>query len=396
MLTAPELPLRPALLANPTCRLCGARLHRTVLDLGRMALASGTRAPGDRDTPHPLHIRVCDSCLLVQVQDPVAAKPHAALPPTGAAQDQARRLSQALCHRMGLGVTSLVVEIGCRGPRLAPFFAQAGIPVVTETAAFNAASAMDLAVRAGRADVVLANDVLPLVPDLFDFAAGFTALLRPKGILVLQVPHLLPVVQKVQFDVFRHDRPSYLSLCVIEQLLRSVGLRVFDAERLPDHGGSLRVYACHPRAPHATRPALKAIRHAETGAGLDHADSYAGYARRVEAAVDDVRDFLANRRAAGRRVAALGLATRGTALLNAGGITAAEIAWVADPAGRTTRAVLPGCGIQVVGPEALLEDRPSDLLILPWTRAPDLAAGLLPLRQKGTQFWVMIPAIRRV
>ena len=118
---------------------------------------------------------------------------------------------------------------------------------------------MDIAVRTGCADLVIANNVLPHAPDLFDFAAGLASILRPNGVLSLQVPHLLALVQKTQFDAFRHDVYTYLSLRVIEHVLRSVGLRAFDAERLPDHGGSVRVLACPVVGPHATRPGLKAV-----------------------------------------------------------------------------------------------------------------------------------------
>ncbi|MFO1025877.1 MAG: class I SAM-dependent methyltransferase [Acetobacteraceae bacterium] len=398
MLIEPEVLARAAPPPLPTCRLCGARLNRTLLDLGRMPLATGTRQFQERDRLHRLLIRICESCLLVQVQDPVDAAPwpDPAAAPSADAAEHARRQAQSLLHRMNLGDASLVIEIN-RGPAaLLPWFAEAGIPVLAETGGFNADTAMEIAVGAGRADLVLATNILPAVPDLFDFAAGLAALLRPKGVLVLQVPHLLPILQRVQFDAFRQDRRFYFSLGVIEQLLRSVGLRVFDAEKLPDHGGSLRVSACHPRAPHAGRPALKALRQEEAAAGLDRVDGYNGFAAEVAAAQADIRDFLANRRAAGRRIAAYGLATRGTALLNASGIGTDTIAWVADPDGTAKGRFLPGCGIPVVGPEALTQDRPSDLVILPWTRAQDLAAGLLPLRHKGTQLWALMPAIRRV
>ncbi|HVZ08376.1 class I SAM-dependent methyltransferase [Rhodopila sp.] len=398
MLTEPEVQALPTpLRAPPACRLCGARLDRTVLDLGRVPVAIGTSAFGAQDRLCRLHVQVCESCLLVQLPAP-AILPQAAtpFPSSSGAEDQARRLARALTQRLGLHETSLAIEITDTQPEFLPHFQTMGVPVLTQTSGFNAATAMELAARAGRADVVLARNVLPGVADLFDFAAGFAALLRPKGVVVLQVPHLLPIIQGVQFDAFRPDRRFYLSLRVIEQLLRSVGLRVFDAEKLPDDGGSLRVYACHPRASHTARPALKAVRAAESAAGLDRPEGYDGFAARVAVARDDVRDFLATRRAAGRRVAAYGLANRGTALLNACGIGPTQVAWVADPDGTAKGRYLPGSGIPVVSVEALTEDRPGDLLILPWPRAAELAAGLQTLRQKGTLFWIMTPAIRRV
>jgi hypothetical protein len=365
------------------------------MNLGQVPLPFGTRAGGEQDRAHGLHIRVCDSCLLVQTQDPVASDAQGPAP-SPVEQDHARRLAHTLRMRLGLNETSLVIEISFQRPSLLPWFQQAGVPVLAETTSVNAATAMEIAVRSGRADLVLADDVLPLVPDLFDFAAGLTALLRPKGIVVIHVPHLLPIIQRAQFDAFRHDHRFYFSLSVIEQLLRSVGLRVFDAERLTERGGSLRIYACHPRAPHTARPALKAIRAAEVSAGLRAPASYEGFATRVTMAQEDIRDFLTTRIAAGRRVAGYGIATLGTATLNACQVDQSRVAWVADPDGAHVGRFLPGSGIPIVSTDRLLHDRPSDLLILPWPRAPELVADLAALRQKGTQFWVLSPAIRRV
>jgi hypothetical protein len=268
---------------------------------------------------------------------------------------------------------------------------------------------------------VIANNVLPHAPDLFDLVAGLACILRPNGVLTLTVPHLLALVQKLQFDAFRHDSYSYLSLLVLEHVLRAVGLRVFDAERLPDQGGSLRAQACHVDAPHATRPGLKAVRLAE-GYGdqaqgnqaqgnqaqgnqaqgnqaqgdQDRRDIYAGFSELVAAAQHEIRDFLETRRSAGRRVVAYGAETRGTMLLNGCGITATEIACVADPDPARHGRVLPGCRIPIVPVEALLEDPPDDIIILPWPRAAEIALKLLPLRQIGTQLWTPVPRIARV
>ena len=214
--------------------------------------------------------------------------------------------------------------------------------------------------------------------------------------MVFQFPHLLPIMQRTQFDAFRHDRYNYLSLAVVEHILRSVGLRVFDADRLTDEGGALRVYACHPRGPHAARPALKVVRQAESWGGLDRPDGYGGFAAEMEAARDDIRDFMKIRHAAGRYVAAYGVAVRGIMMLNACGIGADQVAWVADPDASLHGMRLPGSGIPIVPVEMMADQRPDDLLILPWPRAAEVAAGLLPIRQKGTQFWTISPAIKRV
>jgi hypothetical protein len=409
-------PWTPAL-TDPACRLCGARLHRTLVDLGDMPLANRTVAADDPDDhPYRLHARICDDCGLVQLTDVAAPetiatpKPH--LPTRSAiALNQAKRQAEIMRKRLRLSAASLVIKIGANDGSLLRHFQTAGIPVLgiqpastadaadgipTAIGLFNTETAMEVAVRHGCADLVIADHVLPHVPDLFDFAAGLTSILRPNGVLTLQVPHLMSLVQRMQFDAFRHDSYTYLSLKVLEHVMRSVGLRVFDAERVPDHGGSLRIQACHAVAPHAARPGLKNVRQAEDFGQLERRDLYTGFADRVAAARDEIRDFLQTRRAAGRRVAAYGAATRGSTLLNCCGITTAEIIYVADPDPAKHGRRLPGSRIPIEPLETLMADPPDDVLILPWPHATEIALKLLQLRQHGTQLWTPIPRIMRV
>lgn len=402
------------------CRLCGARLHRTLIDLGHIPLANRTLAANANDArPYRLQARICDSCTLVQIED--VAPPEAIAAPmpylssrSASCLAQARRYAETMIKRLRLGANSLVIEVGSNDGYLLRQFQAAAIPVLgidsaptaaavaieigipTEIASFNTGIAMEIAVRHGRADLVVANNVLPHVPDLFDFVAGLSSILRPNGMVSLQVPHLLSLVQNLHFDAFRHDAYSYLSLRVLEHVLRSVGLRVFDAERLPEHGGSLRVYACHGVGPHPARPGLKALRQAERCAELDRRDIYSGFSERVAMARNEILGFLRNRRAGGRRVAAYGAATRGGTLLNSCGITTDEIACVADPDPIKHGRLLPGSRIPIVPLENLLADPPDDLVILPWPNATEIARELTSLRQRGTQLWTPVPQIARI
>jgi SAM-dependent methyltransferase len=413
--TAPrDVGLWPQALTEPACRLCGARLHRTLIDLGEVPLANLTLAPNAPNAqPYSLHIRMCDDCTLVQIAD-VAAPDAAAAPKPYRPTQSAARLSrteqyaETIRKRLRLGTDSLVIEIGTNDGALLRPFQAAGIPVLgigpaptaatdvpTEIAVFNTGTAMQVAVRHGCADLVIAHGVLSHVPDLFDFAAGLASILRPNGMLSLQVPHLLSIIQTVQFDAFRHDAYTYLSLRVLEHVLRSVGLRVFDAERLTDHGGSLRVHACHVDGPHATRPGPKTVRQSETFIEFDRRDFYSGFSDRVAMARTEIRDFLRNRRAGGRRVAAYGAAAREATLLNCCGITTEEIACVADPDPARHGHQLPGSRIPIVPLEALMAAPPDDILILAWPEAAEIAVELTPLRQLGTQLWIPIPRIAR-
>jgi 2-polyprenyl-3-methyl-5-hydroxy-6-metoxy-1,4-benzoquinol methylase len=405
---------------DPGCRLCGVKLHRSLLDLGNQPLANRTVVAGSPDEPaYPLHARICDNCKLVQIADVAppgsVAAPHAWLSSTFAAHvQQAGRYAATMRKTLSLGANSLVIEIGSNDGYLLRHFHIAGIPVLgidparnaasaaerlgiqTEIGQFNTGIAMEIAVRRGRADLLVANHVLHHAPDLFDFAAGCACLLRPNGVLTLQVPHLLSLIQKVQFDAFRHDSFVYLSLQVLERVLRSVGLRVFDAEREPDHGGSLRIHACHVITANPPRPGLKAVRMAEAFAEQDRRDLYAGFSDRVAAACEDIRGFLQNKRAAGRRVAAFGAAARGNTLLNACAITTDMVSCVADLDPAKHGRSLPGSRIPIVSLDALMRDPPDDILVLPWTNAVETAAPLQPLHQMGTQLWTPVPRMARV
>ena len=406
--------------AEPVCRLCGEKLHRTLLDLGSLPLANRTVTDGSTDEPtYPLHARICDNCKLVQLSDvappEIVAAPVAYLSSSSAARVQQAGLYAAMMHKtLRLNGNSLVIEIGSNDGYLLRHFHGAGIPVLgidparnaaaaaarlgipTEIGLFTTETAMGIAVKRGGADLLVANNVLPHAPDLFDFAAGCACLLRPNGIVSLQVPHLLSLVQRVQFDAFRHDTYTYLSLQVLERVMRSVGLRVFDAEREPDHGGSLRILACHGINPLSARAGLKSVRHAEASAEAQWHELCAGFSDRVAAARADIREFLETKRAAGRRVAAYGAAARGSALLNACGMTTDLIGSVADPDPAKHGRCLPGSRIPIVPLEALLQQRPHDILILPWTHLAEMTEQLQPLKQRHTQLWTPMPRITRV
>jgi hypothetical protein len=412
--------------ATQGCRLCGADLVRSFADLGETPLAHLFITPEDAvaglDQPYPLHARVCDSCLLVQVDDiaipaelaaATAAAARLPLPPDRL--ELARRQVPLLLERYGLGGQSLVIGLGGPDhPSLLPGFLAAGVPVLgidpdpdrsglarqigvpTEAVELNADTAMQVAAQHGRADLVLAHDALPRVGDLFGFAAGVTALLRPNGVAILEFPHLLNLVEAVQFDTIRHGYRSNLSLLVAERVLRAVGLRVFDAERLSVRGGTLRVYCCHVGAPFNVRPAAKTVRTLEQGIGLDKPAVYERFASQVAEVQRGLRRFLAERRESRRRVAAFGAGVRGNMLLNTCGVTSRDLICVADGDPAKIGRMLPGSHVPIVPVTALLAAPPDDLLILPAHRANEIAADLRELREAGTALWVAVPRISRV
>jgi SAM-dependent methyltransferase len=406
-----------------SCRLCGNALTHSFVDLGRTPLANAFVTPEQAaigvDRAYPLHARVCDVCLLVQVEEVVPADTIFSDYPyfssySSSWVEHARRYTASMINRFALNADSLAMEIASNDGYLLRHFRSAGIPVLgiepaanvaavargigipTEEAFFGVETAMRIGAEHGRADLVVANNVLAHVPDLFGFAAGFPAVLRPNGVATFEFPHLLNLIECLQFDTIYHEHYSYLSFLVVERVFRSVGLQVFDIERLETHGGSLRVFACHAGARFAIRPSVAAVRCQETAAGLDRVDHYDGFAARVSGVQQGFRAFLAECRQRGHRVAAYGAAAKGNTFLNSCGVGPSDILCVADRNPAKQGRLLPGSHVPIVTPEALMEAPPDDLLILPWNLASEITADLGPLRQAGTAFWTACPSMQRV
>jgi SAM-dependent methyltransferase len=408
----------------PACRLCGAKLTHSLVDLGATPLANAYVTPEQAahgvDRAFPLHARVCESCLLVQVDasvppEKIFAGDYAYFSSFSAGWvAHAQRYAADMTQRFGLGPHSLVAEVASNDGYLLRHFVAAGIPVLgiepaagvaeaarrlgvrTETVFFGVDTATALLPRYGHADLIAANNVLAHVPDLAGFTAGFTVLLAPEGVATFEFPHLLYLLRQVQFDTIYHEHFSYLSLLVVERVLRDAGLRVFDVASLPTHGGSLRVFACHHDAEHSTGPGVAATRELEAAAGLHDPRSYDGFAPKVAAIQRGFRDFVAAARTEGRRLAAYGAAAKGNTFLNCCGISARDLICVADRNPAKQGLLLPGSHIPVVSPAALADTRPDDVVILPWNIAAEVASELGVLRQAGTRLWVAMPAMRLV
>ncbi len=413
--------LRPLADPVPCCRICGAALTRTLVDLGATPLANAfvtqAQAALGLDRAWSLRLRVCEVCLLAQLDTVV--------PPDGIFSDyvylssvssswveHARRYARTVIRRFGLHAESLVVEIASNDGYLLQHFVGEGIPVLgvepaaniaavarargvpTEVAFFGTATARGMAGRGVRADLLVANNVLAHVPDITGFVGGMARVLAANGVATVEFPHLLRLIEDVQFDTIYHEHYSYLTLLVLERLLRAVGLRAFDVEELPTHGGSLRVYICHAGAAFAEQPGLAQVRAGERAARLDTPEGYAGFAPRVRQVQRAFRAFLAAERRAGRRVAGYGAAAKGSTLLNTCGVTEADMPFVVDNNPAKQFKLVPGCHIPVLPPDTLLREKPDNIVILPWNLAEEIACDLGPLRRQGTRLWVAIPELR--
>lgn len=297
------------------CRFCHKPLTRSFVDLGLQPLANSyvsMEKAGQSEPRYPLHARVCENCLLVQVDHNVPAEAifsdYAYFSSYATSWvEHARRYAESMTQRFGLDSQSLVVEVASNDGYLLQHFKAAGIGVLgvepaanvaavalekgipSEVAFFNRETAERLRAAGKAADLMTANNVMAHVPELNQFISGFAVLLKPQGVLTVEFPHLLNLIEQVQFDTIYHEHYSYLSLLAAEKIFAAHGMRVFDVEELPTHGGSLRLYVGHRTADHADAIGLARVRKKEAAAGLDTLAAYDDFAPRVATVRDELR-----------------------------------------------------------------------------------------------------------
>jgi hypothetical protein len=406
----------------PTCRFCKTLLTHTFVDLGRQPLSNSyltaEQLAAGTEQAYPLHARVCHNCFLVQVDDVVPADAifddaYAYFSSYSTSWvEHARRYAVAMKDRFGLGSESLVIEVASNDGYLLQHFVEMDVPVLgveptantaqaaiargvpSEVRFFNVAAGEDLAQRGLKADLMAANNVLAHVPDIGDFVGGFRAALKDEGVVTFEFPHLLKLIELVQFDTIYHEHYSYLSLVTVEQVLAANRLRPFDVQRLSTHGGSLRLFCCHVGAAHEETDALAALRAEEHAAGLDRIEGYAGFTPRCEAVRDGFRAYLSEARAAGRKVAAYGAAAKGNTFLNYCGTTTDDIVASFDANPAKQGKFLPGSHVPVLAPAAVAEIRPGDLVIMPWNLKDEIMGQMAFIRDWGGRFVIASPEVQ--
>ena len=402
------------------CLACGAWLSRTFVDLGMSPLANSYVGPdkiAGPDPLYPLHVRVCDSCLLVQVDSVV--------PPGEIFSEYAyfssyseswlahcKAYAHGMIGRFKLGPQCKVIEIASNDGYLLQYFVKAGIPVLgidpaanvakvaqargipTEVAFFDANTAERLRSRGETADLLAAKNVLAHVPDINEFVQGIATLLKPQGVFTVEFPHLLNLIKEVQFDTIYHEHYTYLSLLAVERIFGRNGLRIFDIEEVSTHGGSLRVFACLKGADHIETGAVAMVRKKEVAARLDRPEGYEGFDLRVRKVRCDLLAFLDQAKEMGKMVAGYGAAAKGNTLLNYCEIHSDRIAFVADKSPAKQKMLLPGSRIEIQPPQAIFDARPDYVFILPWNLREEIEAQLAGIRNWGGRFMTAIPEIR--
>lgn len=403
------------------CRHCEQPLEHVFLDLGFAPAsnaylgAAGLHAP---ETYFPLKLYVCQHCWLVQTEDYAAAdqlfsSDYAYFSSTSHSWlEHARRYAEQMRAELGLSAASRVIEVACNDGYLLKNFVAAGIPCLgiepTDSTAdaavalgvpvrrefFGLALGRALAAEGQQADLLLGNNVYAHVPDINDFTAGMQAALKPDGVITLEFPHLLRLIEDTQFDTVYHEHFSYLSLHTVQRIFAGAGLRVWRVEQLSTHGGSLRVYGCHAAHARVQQASVDAVLAAEERGGLRALATYKGFQVRADAVKHNLMDWLLEQRRAGRTVAAYGAAAKGNTLLNYAGIKPDLLPYVCDAAPSKQGKFLPGSHLPILAPAVLAERRPDLVLILPWNIADEVVAQNRALSQHGTRFVTAVPVIR--
>ena len=403
------------------CRHCQAALEHTFLDLGHAPPSNAYLTAEDLNAPElyfPLKLKVCTNCWLVQTEDYTRAdelfnKDYAYFSSTSSSWlDHAARYCTMITKKLKLDNDSLVIEVASNDGYLLKNFVAAGIPCLgieptdsTAAAAeklgipvlrefFGLALAQKLSTQGKQADLILGNNVFAHVPDINDFAAGLKNILKQNGVITLEFPHLMRLIEDVQFDTVYHEHFSYLSLHSVQRILEQAELRIWDVEELPTHGGSLRVYACHQNAALNNTVKVDQLLEKEMQFGICKLSTYQGFQVRADALKNDLLVFLLEQKKAGKVVVGYGAAAKGNTLLNYAGVKPDLLPYICDAAPSKQGKFLPGSHIPVVSPSVVSKQKPDYLLILPWNIAGEIMAQHSYIREWGGQLVTAVPELR--
>jgi hypothetical protein len=402
------------------CRHCHEPLQHVFLDLGFAPPSNAYLSAANLLAPElyfPLKLFVCHHCWLVQTEDYAQADElfradYAYFSSISQSWlEHAARYVRMISARLALGKGSLVMEVAANDGYLLKNFVAAGIPCLgieptasTADAAenlgipilrefFGKRLAQHLAAQGKHADLIIGNNVYAHVPDINDFTAGLKAALKDSGTITLEFPHLMRLLENIQFDTVYHEHFSYLSLYTVNRIFAEAGLRIWDVEELPTHGGSLRIYGCHAEDERNTTPAVAKLLEEEDQAGLRDLETYRAFQPRADRVKDDLLAFLIAQKRAGKSIAAYGAAAKGNTLLNYAGIKPDLLPYVCDAAPSKQGKFLPGSHIPILPPAALKERRPDIVLILPWNIADEVKGQHGYILEWGGQFSVAVPKL---
>jgi SAM-dependent methyltransferase len=403
------------------CRFCKTPLHHEFIDLLNAPASNSFLTREQLNEPevfYPLKVFVCESCFLVQVDeykssDAIFDSNYVYFSSYSTSWlAHAKSYTEMISKRFGLNEKSLAVEIASNDGYLLQYFLQQGIPVLgieptkntaavarekgveTITEFFGTDLARKLVDKDIKADLLLGNNVLAHVPDIVDFVAGMKVLLKAEGVITMEFPHLLQLVENNQFDTIYHEHFSYLSFYTVNKIFAAQGLTLFDVEELPTHGGSLRIFAKH--AENSNLPVstnVKQLFDKEKSKGVDNLNYYKDFQQRALSVKLDLLEFLIRAKKDGKKVAAYGAAAKGNTLLNYCGIKADLITFVSDANPSKQNKYLPASHIPVTNEGHIRESRPDYIIILPWNIKEEITKQLDYIREWDGKFIVFIPGL---
>lgn len=404
-----------------SCRFCGAPLHHTFVDLGMSPLCESYLSAEQlqqMEPFYPLRVYVCGQCFLVQLPAHVSAehifREYAYFSSYSESWLQhVKTYTERAIARFALTSRSQVVEVASNDGYLLQYFMARGIPVLGIEPAANVAAAAkkkgipsvvqffgvqtarELRAQGQQADLLIGNNVLAHVPDLNDFVSGLKLLLKPQGVLTMEFPHLLRLMEENQFDTIYHEHFSYLSLLTVTKIFAAHGLTLFDVEEIPTHGGSLRIYA--RQREDETTPlgaSVRALLAREEAAGFSNLERYGSFTEQVKETKRKLLEFLITAKRQGKAVAGYGAPGKGNTLLNYCGIRTDFLDYVVDRNPYKQGKFLPGTHIPIYPPEKIQETRPDYILILPWNLKEEVMAQISYVREWGGRFVVPIPEVK--
>jgi SAM-dependent methyltransferase len=405
--------------SRAACRFCGESLTHSFADLGMSPLSNSyltTDQLRGMEAYYPLHALVCESCLLVQLE--AYGSPEEIFSDyayfssySDTWLEHMRRYAFGAAQRFLLDESSLVVEIASNDGYLLRYFREQNIPVLgveparnvarvaeergvpTRVEFFGTSLALRMVSEGVSADLLIANNVLAHVPALNDFVAGMKIVLKPRGVITIEHPHLLRLIEGNEFDTIYHEHFSYFSFGTVERILAGHGLTVFDVEELPTHGGSLRLHVAHDDHPSRQPSArVEAVRACEREARLDSLSTYSDFAGRVTATKRALLSLLIGLKHDGHTIAAYGAPAKGNTLLNYCGIGRDFLEYTVDRNPHKQGRFLPGTHIEIHAPERVAETRPDYLMILPWNLAGEIMEQMAFIREWGGRFIIPIPS----
>lgn len=406
-----------------SCRVCTAPLTRTFVDLGAAPPCEAILAGQDLDggeVSYPLHVRICDECLLVQIPavipaDEIFTDNYAYFSSYSTSWlEHARRYVHTMVERLGLDGTSKVFEVASNDGYLLRHLKDLEIPclgieptantaaaaraagIETEVCFLGEQTASDIVARHGRADLVVANNVYAHVPDLVDFTLGLAALLAPQGTLTMEFPHLLRLIYDHQFDTIYHEHFQYYTLLTAQRAVAIGGLEIIDVEELSTHGGSLRVHCRHLSDTFEVAPSVAELLDREAAAGLHSLEGHAGFDKAVQAIKRDVLRFLLTAQEKGHTVVGYGAPGKGNTLLNYCGIRPDLLPFTVDRNPHKHGKYLPGSRIPVLAPEQIARTRPNYVLVLPWNLRQEISEQLSYITEWGGQLVFAVPELEVV